>query len=84
MYRAQLDVRGHHEEVTQENPRYITPSDGPIVLVRALEDTKHASEKNFYALMQISPYHKPTQVVSSSRVKRTSERSSRNSANERP
>ena len=46
--------------------------------------TQQASKKTFEELMCVEPYRTPTQVVGSRRPRRTSERSSRNSAKKRP
>jgi hypothetical protein len=71
----------------QENPEAdvkVTFKRKLNVRVRPCKFHKARFQEKYLRLMQQNPYRKPTQVIRSSRPRRTSERSSRNSAKKQP
>ena len=88
MHCSLLDLSKRCQNGFQENPEAIalmrTFKQRLNPAVRQRGFCKARFQEKLLKLCKEKPYRKPTQVVSSSRVRRTSERSPRNSAKKQP
>ena len=87
MYGLLLDLSACCQEALQVNPQTVFNDNSKQSAksgVRLWRSYKARFREKLLNLSIYAPYRKPTQVISSSRVRRTSERSPRNSAKKQP